>query len=521
MAVIQISKIQVRRGQKNSNSGIPQLSSAEFAWAVDSQELYIGNGSVAEGAPYVGNTRIITEHDNLLELAASYQFAVDYLSGSVPRSLQGKLDEYVSVADFGAVGDGSTDCVAAFETAFTQLFRNVDVNYKKVLMVPNGEYLFLSDLKIPTGTILKGETKDGAKLNIGSNNIQFISSTGAELAAFDGTNRPENVNISNLTIQRTTGQTVLSGLANSTFTDVSFIGQYELTDTITDIDVEAPALFWDNSNNATKTTNIEFDKCRFQYNSISIKSIQSATDNFETNIRFNDCDFFVNYYGIYINSNSGQLNAWEINNSRFEEIFAHAFKSTNGRSTLISKTVFKNCGNGNGLASSPLYPIVYFGEKTNNIVTDCSSNRYQSALVTTDSTTLAIPEVYNSNKTFLVDKNQASIFYSASATPFAVISALNKTYTIRYLLTLGTHSRTGKLTISINDGSTDVAITDEYQYSPSLTTDLGGPTMTNFEFSAVFANNDLTAGNETVVLNYRNPTASAEGTLSFDVTYGV
>ena len=65
MAVIQISKIQVRRGQKNSGIGVPQLSSAEFAWAVDSQELFIGNGSVAEGAPAVGNTKILTEHDNI------------------------------------------------------------------------------------------------------------------------------------------------------------------------------------------------------------------------------------------------------------------------------------------------------------------------------------------------------------------------------------------------------------------------------------------------------------------------
>ena len=43
MAVVQISKIQVRRGRKNGESGIPQLSSGEFAWAVDSQELFIGN----------------------------------------------------------------------------------------------------------------------------------------------------------------------------------------------------------------------------------------------------------------------------------------------------------------------------------------------------------------------------------------------------------------------------------------------------------------------------------------------
>ena len=60
MAVVQISKIQVRRGKKTV-SGIPQLASGELGWAVDTQELYIGNGSVAEGAPAVGNTKILTE----------------------------------------------------------------------------------------------------------------------------------------------------------------------------------------------------------------------------------------------------------------------------------------------------------------------------------------------------------------------------------------------------------------------------------------------------------------------------
>ena len=125
MSVIQISKIQVRRGQKMLTGSVPQLSSAEFAWAVDTQELFIGNGSISEGAPYVGNTKILTEHDNILELVSSYRFGAQELSitGSVNRSLQNKLDETVSVIDFGAVPDGSTDCTAAFETAFTQLFK--------------------------------------------------------------------------------------------------------------------------------------------------------------------------------------------------------------------------------------------------------------------------------------------------------------------------------------------------------------------------------------------------------------
>ena len=72
MAVVQISRIQIRRGQKNVGSGIPQLAGGELGWAVDSQELYIGNGAVSEGAPAVGNSKIITEHDNLFELASTY-----------------------------------------------------------------------------------------------------------------------------------------------------------------------------------------------------------------------------------------------------------------------------------------------------------------------------------------------------------------------------------------------------------------------------------------------------------------
>ena len=46
MAVVQISKIQLRRGKKLT-SGLPQLASGELAWAIDTQELYIGNGAVA------------------------------------------------------------------------------------------------------------------------------------------------------------------------------------------------------------------------------------------------------------------------------------------------------------------------------------------------------------------------------------------------------------------------------------------------------------------------------------------
>ena len=230
MAVIQISKIQQRRGQKNLY-GIPQLSSGELAWAVDTQELFIGNGSLAEGAPYVGNTKVLTEHDNILELANSYTFANDDLSivHAVPRTLQSKLDEIeVSVIDFGSAIDGSTDCTEAFTRAFEQLFQNTDERYRKVLKVPNGTYLFTGVLRIPSNVTIRGETRDGVVLFVGATGIEFLSANNTPEFSFTSTDRPENIRIENLTIEYTVGQTVLTGVKDTIFSNVKWMSGYFL-----------------------------------------------------------------------------------------------------------------------------------------------------------------------------------------------------------------------------------------------------------------------------------------------------
>ena len=46
--------------------------------------------------------------------------------------------------------------------------------------------------------------------------------------------------------------------------------------------------------------------------------------------------------------------------------------------------------------------------------------------------------------------------------------------------------------------------------------------MTNFEFSAILANNDVEAGIDTVIVKYTNPLDyGIVGTLSYQVSYGV
>lgn len=617
MAVVQISRIQVRRGRKNSSGGVPQLSSGELAWAVDTQELYIGNGSVAEGAPEVANTKILTEHDNILELASSYRFGNDDLTiqDSVSRSLQSKIDEIqVSVADYGAIGDGSTDSVVAFETALNELFRNADERYEKVLFVPNGEYYFSTDLRIPTNAIIRGETRSRAILNIDTNNIRFITETGLESIAFDSSNRPRNISISNLTVRRSSGQMVLTGVADSVLEDIDFTGEYTLgssyssiptltilsinsnvitlssqhnlsigdrfiprtsgnglvagtkyyvisipaldkfvlalapdrpsvtlsnggldptgldpflnivgdviSDVVSSLVTEPAAVSWNNTLIGTRTTDVKFKGCNFISNSVSLKCQQTAV--FETEIIVEDCRFFNNDTAIYIKGLTEQSNRWIVDRCFFEEIHKQAFRSTEGRNTLIRNSNFKNVGNGNGSASSPEVPMVYFGEKTNNLVIGCSSDRQQAAGLTTSASTVAITEIFNGETCGLIDRNYSEIFLSDSFTPLAVFSASQNYIYVNYFLALGPHHRVGRLTISIGGYLSDISITDEYQYSPPLVSTPEGARMTNFQFSAELRDNDSDSGIDTVVLSYKNPLLDgAVGTISFDILYGV
>ena len=56
------------RGKKNAGPRTFTNYIGEIGWAIDTRELFIGNGSVAEGPP-VGNTKVLTQYDDLFSLA--------------------------------------------------------------------------------------------------------------------------------------------------------------------------------------------------------------------------------------------------------------------------------------------------------------------------------------------------------------------------------------------------------------------------------------------------------------------
>ena len=65
MAIVQISRITQRKGLAVD---LPQpLAGAELGWATDERKLYIGNGTLADGAPVIGNTEVLTEFSDVLD----------------------------------------------------------------------------------------------------------------------------------------------------------------------------------------------------------------------------------------------------------------------------------------------------------------------------------------------------------------------------------------------------------------------------------------------------------------------
>jgi len=77
-----------------------------------------------------------------------------YYPSPVNRTIESKLGDTVSVKDFGAVGDGTTDDTAAIQAAIDACRIN-----KQILYFPSGTYLVTNTLNILPGVQLKGETE--------------------------------------------------------------------------------------------------------------------------------------------------------------------------------------------------------------------------------------------------------------------------------------------------------------------------------------------------------------------------
>jgi hypothetical protein len=108
-------------------------------------------------------------------------------TGAVNRPINEKLSEWVSVKDFGAVGNGATDDTVAIQNAI-----DFGVLNKQIIYFPSGTYLVTDTLNLTVGSQLAGETKyqytKGFNIDPKATTINFQPTSLKSLFVFGGTN---------------------------------------------------------------------------------------------------------------------------------------------------------------------------------------------------------------------------------------------------------------------------------------------------------------------------------------------
>ena len=505
MAVVQISKIQVRRGQKNIGTGLPQLASGEIGWAIDTRELYIGNGAVSEGAPAVGNTKVLTQYDDLFSLADTYTYNSDDAytitgvdsSNAIKRTLQQRLDDRVSVRSFGATGDGTTNDTAALQRAIDQLYLNSatkgSVESRVKLYVEAGTYLINDTLYLPPHATIIGAGSDKTVIKISVNKPALITvnSTSTPGTPSSDSSSSSNNMATNITMQGLTVQSTHSGAAgannissdadpdtahclilqsckDSTFEDIKFLGTW----TSGAVDVDDNAVTMNNLSGSIATDNNKFINCKFEGFGTAIRSNWDADDN-----NFSSCKFETLGQGIVFgqtmtlgNVASGQSKGPSgnvIENSFFNEIHREAIRVYNGVNNSSRQNKFTLCANNGSTEVLPAFSVIRYEKDSNKSFDDYFARTYALSNGNNLDAVPYLPEVSGTAFFKMPFENIIEFGQVTNVTLFRLPGVINQAYELDYTLVSNTYRviRSGTMHIVIDAYADTAQISDEFHFN--------------------------------------------------------
>ncbi len=480
MAIVQISRITNRKGLTEN---LPQLAGAELGWCIDSRRLFIGNGTLEEGAPVIGNTEIITEFSDITALA-EYTYSdsvVGYAaqtgasaSAPVVRTIQAKLDDFASVRDFGAQGDGATDDTAAINRALYQLFCREPNNSqtRRSLYFPAGTYIVTDSINIPTWAKLVGEGADCTFIiltdPLDSGLVDYVAQyadsqqqTGANLGN-NGAELPRNIEISSITFQNQldSGSSVFL-VAQATqcwFSSVNFRGSLTVPPTSA-----ADNLIGTEFSGVCEQ--VTFDRCRWEGLTYGIETDQPISSVTVSNGAFKNL-----YQGIVLadpSAVSGGPTGFRAVGNFFDAIYAEGV--IYGAATLCATAhnIFYDVGN--QIGGSPTSPVIEFNNDRCVSMSDMFAR--------TDSENNQVSRVYVNVSTASGDAagteiqigtyaRQGGIYTvipdNSSGTTVATTNPnLVHAFTMDYTMIRGGQVRTGLFTVTSN-GVNNAVWTDDY-----------------------------------------------------------
>jgi len=487
VAVVSISRIQIRRGQKNQGSGLPQLASGELGWAIDTRELFIGNGAVSEGAPAVGNTKILTEYDDIFSLADTYEYRTNdgYLltgpdSGSpVTRSLQDRLDDTVSVRAFGAKGDGIADDTASIQRAIDQLYLNsatkLNPSSRIVLRLEAGVYNISSSLFVPPYATLAGAGSDKTIIKQAADApvIRTVNDSSEPGSPADDSssaleNQARNISISGMTLEHTQSNLALylESCRDSSFENLKIKGVWSAGSSIL---YSETGIQLDSLSGAVSSSNNSFFNCVIENFSYAVLSDWDIEYN-----SFTNCEFRNLAYGFELGENMvlgdpGQTvgpSHTTISNSLFENITWNGIAVINGKYNLSSNNRFFVVGTMAGTEQNPVHPVILYKNPTNKSILDYFART--EALISGPNL-LTIPYVPEIDGTamYTLDYEHVQNFGALNNTRlFRLPGVQNQSYELDYTITSNTYRviRSGVITVIVDAVQNNVEVSDDYDF---------------------------------------------------------
>jgi hypothetical protein len=528
MAVIQISRIQIRRGQTHEQ-GLPQLASGEMGWSVDEQRLFIGNGSVAEGAPAVGNTEVLTE-SRMFEVLSSTRFtATNYTyaghntattiitgpTGNDPivRSLQQKLDDLVSVLDFGA--DNEIECSAALQRALDEIYSNSDTNKPRSripVRMPAGTYYVTATVFVPSYANIVGDGIDKTIivcLNSSTNGTVFATTTDTSSIEYTG------INISGMTIKHTATSTttnlsplmILGNVTNSKIKDVKFKGNYVSGYTVDDNYSAIELRTW-----VTDLGNIDIENVQVENLCYPITSDYDLKD-IRISGEFKDLYQGITFATDLLGTQPKRFGPQRvyISNSKFDRIARQAIfagVNTGTNNMIISENnTYLDVG---GVATYDT-AVITFDSHGNASINDNFKRYWEAQTTRTDVKQRAIIEGTAQVKLKFTDRRTLTTSTATQTLVRIPYASTITSVTIDYTLEKPDVARKG--TINVVGSSAGVSYRDTYAVAGSSDGDL------IFTAALVDTGNPSGSNYDTLAVQYNNPATAGTGTCIFNVSY--
>jgi len=162
VAIVQVSRITNRKGLAEN---VPQLAGAELGWAIDERRLFIGNGTLQEGAPVIGNTEVLTEYSDVFSGRTQFSFG-DYI---VNAGTTATLDNNATTQTVFTI-DANT--IPAFEVKYM---------IRRGVYTRTGTYIVVGSTDGTGGTLT---TSDANAVQNGSTGVTFTVTESASTITF-------------------------------------------------------------------------------------------------------------------------------------------------------------------------------------------------------------------------------------------------------------------------------------------------------------------------------------------------